>query len=102
MLNAVICAVTVVPILAPMMTPIAWLSVMRAEETKPMTMTSVAEELCTKIVTAIPARIEVTLFLVALPSITFRLSPQAFLSPLDMIVIPYRKRPTPPSRMKIS
>ena len=53
-----------------------------------MTITSVAEELCTKIVTAIPARIEVTLFLVAFPKMTLRLSPQAFLRPLDMIVIP--------------
>ena len=88
MLKAVICAVTVVPILAPMMTPIAWASVMRPDVTKPMTMTSVAEELCTMIDTAIPARIEVTLFLVALPRMTLRLSPQAFLRPLDMIVIP--------------
>ena len=75
---------------------------MRPDVTKPMTMTSVAEELCTKIVTAIPARIEVTLFVVALPRITLRLSPQAFLSPLDMIVMPYRNNPTPPSRMNTS
>ena len=102
MLNAVICAVTVVPILAPIMTPIAWASVMRPDVTKPMTMTSVAEELCTKIVTAIPARIDVTLLVVALPRMTFRLSPQAFLSPLDMIVMPYRNSPTPPSRIKTS
>ena len=88
MLKAVICAVTVVPMLAPMMTPIAWLRVIRPDVTKPMTITSVAEELCTKIVTAIPARIEVTLFLVAFPKMTLRLSPQAFLRPLDMMVIP--------------
>ena len=44
-LNAVSCAVMVVPMLAPMITPIACPSVMRPELTKPMTITSVADEL---------------------------------------------------------
>ena len=38
-------AVTVVPMLAPMMTPMAWRSSMRPEFTKPTTMTVVADEL---------------------------------------------------------
>ena len=38
-------AVTVVPILAPMMTPMDWRSVIKPELTKPTTITVVAEEL---------------------------------------------------------
>ena len=101
-LNAVICAVIVVPILAPMITPIAWVSFIRPELTKPITMTSVADELCTSIVMPRPTRTATILFFVACSKITWRLSPQAFLSPEDIIVIPKRKRPTPPSNEKTS
>ena len=44
-LNAVICAVTVVPILAPMITPTACIRLMSPAFTKPITITSVADEL---------------------------------------------------------
>ena len=49
-------AVTVVPTFAPMMTLIAWRSVMRPELTKPTTMTVVAEELWMMAVMQRPVR----------------------------------------------
>ena len=44
-LKAVICAVIVVPILAPKITPMACESAIIPEFTKPITITSVADEL---------------------------------------------------------
>ena len=49
-------AVTVVPTLAPMMTPMAWRRESRPEFTKPTTMTVVAEELWMTAVTPRPVR----------------------------------------------
>ena len=49
-------AVTVVPTLAPIIMPMAWLSCMTPELTKPTTMTVVAEELCMTAVTPRPRR----------------------------------------------
>ena len=88
MLNAVICAVTVVPMLAPMMTPMAWDRFIIPELTKPMTMISVADELWTRIVTANPTNTAMNLLDVAFSRMVCRLSPQAFRRPEDMTVIP--------------
>ena len=65
-------------------------------------MPSVAEELWISIVTAIPTSTEIHLFRVACSSIDFSFSPHAFRSPVDMMDIPYRNKPTPPSRLKSS
>ena len=64
-LKAVICAVTVVPMLAPMITPSAWNNVIIPELTKPITMMSVADELCTRMVITIPTNTAVILLDVA-------------------------------------
>ena len=68
-------AVTVVPILAPMITPIACLSVISPEFTKPTTITVVADELCITAVTTRPVRKPVIVLPVILPSVVRRRLP---------------------------
>ena len=63
-----------------------------------MTMTSVAEELWISRGTAMPTSTEMYLFQVAYSRMVFSFSPQALRRPVDMMVMPYRNRPTPPSR----
>ena len=65
-------AVTVVPMLAPMMTLTACRRVMSPELTKPTTMTVVAEELCMIAVTPMPVRRPANLFVVSRPSSCFK------------------------------
>ena len=59
--------VTVVPILAPMMMPTAWVRLMMPALTKPTTMTVVAEELWIMAVTAAPTRTPSRRLLVSTP-----------------------------------
>ena len=71
-------AVTVVPTLAPMITPMAWRRESRPELTKPTTITVVAEEDWMTAVTSIPVRKPKILLEVILPSSIFRLPPANF------------------------
>ena len=68
-------AVTVVPIFAPMITPIACLSVISPEFTKPTTITVVADELCITAVTTSPVKKPVIVLPVILPSVVRRRLP---------------------------
>ena len=52
--NATIHTVAVVPMFAPIITFIAWGSVMRPEDTNPTSMTVMMDEDCTRIVETIP------------------------------------------------
>ena len=101
-LNAVIWAVMVVPMFAPMMTPIACARFISPELTKPITIISVADELCTSIVTTIPIRTARTRLVVTFSRMVCSESPAAFLRPVDITVMPYKNRPTPPSSEMIS
>ena len=56
-LSETIWPVTVVPMFAPKMTPMAWRSEISPAFTKPTVMTLVADELWMSAVTAMPARI---------------------------------------------
>ena len=87
-LKAVSCAVIVVPILAPIMTPMACVRLRSPELTKPMTMTSVAEELWIIKVTSTPTATAIKRLLVAFSRMTRSLSPAALRSPDDINVIP--------------
>ena len=71
-------AVTVVPTLAPMITPMAWRRESRPEFTKPTTITVVAEELWITAVTPMPVRKPRNLREVSLLSSIFRLLPADF------------------------
>ena len=96
-LKAVICAVTVVPMFAPMMTPMACPRSISPESTKPITIMSVAEELWISIVTTMPMITAITRLPVTFSSIVLSLSPAACLRPVDITVMPYKNSPTPPS-----
>ena len=99
--SATICAVTVVPMLAPMMIAVACLRVMTPALTKPTTMTVVADELwmiaVTPVPTAIPAkRLELILlktFFSLLPAMDSRFS--------LMILSAIKNTPKPPSKVSI-
>lgn len=94
-------AVTVVPILAPIMTPIDWVSVRRPAFTKLTTITVVADEDWMSAVINIPVSTPVTLFVVIAVSIRRKLSPANFCRPSLMIFIPYKNSAKEPiSRRK--
>ena len=98
-------AVTVVPILAPMITPMDCRRVMTLELTKPTTMTVVAEELWMTAVTPIPVRKPLILLLVSLPRSDFSPLPAYRSRPSPITFIPNRNRHNPPikaSTLKIS
>ena len=83
-----ICAVTVVPILAPMMTAMACPSPIRPEFTKPMTIMSVADELWISTVTTTPMITAIKRLEVTFSRISLILSPAAFERPADMTCMP--------------
>ena len=87
--------VTEVPMMAPMMTPMAWRTFIMPELTKPTHMTEVAEEDWMMEVTPVPRRIP----LMALPDSLYRtisiLLPATFFRPSPIRVMPKRKRATP-------
>ena len=70
--------VTVVPMLAPMITLMACVRFIKPAFTKPTTITVVAEELCTMAVTNAPRAIPINLFCVSASKILFILEPAAF------------------------
>ena len=95
-------AVTVVPMLAPIMMLIACFSVMRPELTKPTTITVVAEELCITAVTPRPVRSPASL-----PAVSFsrrdRSCPPARRSRACPIrLMPNRNRLSPPIKVSAS
>ena len=79
MAKATICAVIVVPTLAPRMTPIDWLSVSNPAEMKPTTSTVVTEDDWMTAVMRAPAIAAVKRFLVSRASSFFMLLPATVL-----------------------
>ena len=83
-----ICAVIVVPIFAPRMTPTDWRRVIMPALTKPTTMTVVADEDWMTAVTTMPiSRAEKT-FPVIFSSVFSSFAPAARSSPPPIVVIP--------------
>ena len=95
-------AVTVVPTFAPMMTLMAWRSVIRPELTKPTTMTVVAEELWMMAVTPRPVRKPVRGFPVIWSSSERSLPPARRSSACPIRLMPKRNRHSPPSIVNAS
>ena len=81
-------AVTVVPILAPMMTLMDWANVSSPALTKLTTITVVADEDCTRAVINEPVKTPVTRLVVITVKILRRRSPANFCSPSLIIFIP--------------
>ena len=91
-------AVAVVPIFAPIITLMDCRSVIIPEFTKPTTITVVAEELWIIAVTPRPVKNPASLFLVSLASIFLRPSPALRSRASPIMLIPNRKRQSPPIR----
>ena len=81
-------AVTVVPMLAPMMTPMAWVRFISPALTNETIMTVVALELWMSAVTKMPVSTPVTRFLVMEARMVLNRSPANFSSPSLIIFIP--------------
>jgi hypothetical protein len=94
-------AVTVVPMAAPMLTPIACLRVRRPAFTKDTTMTVVAEEDWIIAVMPNPVRIALNLRPVIKASTFCIRWPAACWRPSLNTFIPYRKRPRLPANAKV-
>ena len=94
--------VTVVPILAPIITPTAWDSFIIPELTKPTTITVVADDDWMTAVTPAPNSTALKMLSVIFSRIRSIRPPDAFDRPLPITSIPYRKRARPPIIVKIS
>ena len=92
-------AVTVVPMLEPMMTPTAWFNVIMPELTKPTTMTVVAELDWITAVTARPSRKPLNTLELILARMVCSLPPAVRSRDLPMISMPNRNSARPPSRV---
>ena len=90
-------AVTVVPILAPIITLMACFKVIRPEFTNPTTITVAAEELWITAVTPRPVRSPAARFVVSLPRRSLSFSPALRSSACPITLMPNRKRLKPPS-----
>ena len=95
-------AVTVVPMLAPMITPIDWVNVNNPALTKLTTITVVADEDWINAVISIPVRTPVMRLVVMAVKILRKLSPANFCRPSLMIFIPYRNSASDPNRRRRS
>jgi len=84
----IIQAVSVVPMLAPMMTDIAWASVSRPALTNETVITVVADDDWTALVTNIPVSTPVNLFLVIVPKMWRNCEPAIFCNASLMTFIP--------------
>ena len=96
--------VMVVPILAPMITPIAWESFMIPEFTNPTTITVVADDDWMTAVTPAPRSTAPSLLLVRFSNTLSSLPPESFSNPSLSRCIPYRNSARPPKseiRLKI-
>ena len=89
--------VMVVPMLAPIIMPIAWDNFIIPELTKPTTMTVVAEEDCITAVTPAPSSTALNRLEVRLSSICSRRPPDNLESPSPSTCIPYRNSARPPN-----
>ena len=92
-----ICAVTVVPMLAPMITPMDWDIDMSPEVMKPTTSTVVTDEDWITAVTKAPVMTAANRLAVSAPRIPRMRSPATALSDSVIRSIPYRNRASPPS-----
>ena len=101
-LNDTSCPVTVVPMFAPKITPMACWSDRRPAFTKPTVITLVAEELWMSIVTVPPASIAATRLRVTYASMAFILSPATWVSPSDMRPMPYTNIARPPNTVAVN
>ena len=95
--SAISSEVTVVPMLAPIITPTACASVIMPALTKPTTMTVVAVDDWIIAVTTKPTSTAKKRFPVSTSSIRLSLAPAAFSSPSPIVLIPKRNRPSPPA-----
>ena len=94
--------VTVVPMLAPMITPTAWDSCIMPEFTNPTTITVVAEEDWITAVTTSPSSTPINRLEVSFSRSRSMRPPDSLDSPSPMALIPYRNRASPPSMVKKS
>ena len=92
--------VKVVPMLAPRMTPIAWVRPIKPALTKLTTITVVADELCMMMVIRRPVIMDMNRFFVISLRMAFILSPADFCKPSLRSFIPKRKRPRLPTIWK--
>ena len=93
--------VAVVPMLAPIMMPMALVSFMMPELTKPTTMTVVAEEDWITAVTSDPSRTPRKVVEVSFSRMISSLLPATRLRPSPSRDIPNRKKPRPPNRAMV-
>ena len=91
-------AVIVVPMLAPMIMPVACVSFMIPELTKPTTITVVAEDDWITAVTPAPSRTPLIGLFVIFSSVFSSFPPESFSSPLPSRFMPNRKKASPPTR----
>ena len=94
-------AVTVVPILAPIIIPTACVSFIIPEFTKPTTITVVADEDWITAVTPRPRSTAFNLLDVRFSRIFSSFPPEIFARPSPITCIPYRNRARPPSIVSI-
>ena len=92
--------VVVVPIFAPIITPIACVKFIRPVLTKPTTITVVAEELCISVVMRKPTSTARKRFFVIFSSKCLRRDPAASSSPSPISLIPYKSKPRPPAKVR--
>ena len=97
----IIHAVTVVPMFAPMMTPIDCASVINPAFTKLTTITVVALDDWMSAVIRIPVRTPITRFFVIAAKILRRRSPANFSRPSDIVFIPKRNNASDPTSEKM-
>ena len=88
---------SVVPTCAPATTAIPCISVINPELTNPTTITVVADDDCSRHVTPIPTNTAANRLSVTAEIHRCSLSPASACNPSDIILIPRRKIPTPPS-----
>ena len=96
----IIQAVSVVPMLAPMMTEMACASVSRPALTNETVITVVAVEDWTEAVTSIPVNIPVKRLVVMAPRTCRNCGPAIFCSASLMVFIPNMRRASEPSSLK--
>ena len=89
--------VIVVPIFAPRIIPRACFKVNRDAFTKPIVITVLTEEDCTKAVIIIPVKIPKIRLVVKVAKIFFKRGPAIFCIPEDILSIPNKKIPSPPT-----
>ncbi len=94
--------VILVPILAPMIIPMAWATFIIPAFTNPTTITVVAEEDCIMAVTTVPSSIPLRGVFVSLYRISSSFSPAAFFNPSPIRVIPNKNKATPLNNDKMS